>query len=819
MLVDLRGSGFALLKGPAGAGTSWLAMDIASRWPGTVVWTRPGLFWHLGDLVSSLWAGPAPALVQSGTVSAVLEAALERIRTEDLLWVLDDFDDALESPPAAAHPRDPDVAMLLAALDAGELAGSPGAVLVVSRRVPVGAHAVLHPLPPLPHEDAARLARRAPEALEPAFGARPAALPLIAALPPGHALPDPEHPFRELVEAVARERLDRAGRELLLGLASTPHVVSIEGLCAATGIEDDEARPGMLRLLNSGLARHRAGGWWLPRCLASAARDVLPDLLPGEMPRAALQRLAGWEVRKGVDAGETWEDITPARASRLGLRMWVAAGDGPLALQMARYGHYMTVLSRLGAWRALRDDLGVALRAPLGDVSPADVAWARHQRSLAAWRLGDHAVAERELVAALPDAERSGDPVLLGQVHGTLARRVILSGDPGKARPHLRVALSLAHAHGDRSGECDLENQRGGVALQLGDWDEAAEAFTRSRELAEEIGDARRVAARSAALGGVAMYRGRLRESEAMLGASVAAARTQGDMSGLVHRLANLALVRSQRQDFRGSLSAVGEALAAGAGLDARSAARLLSLRANLRRLAGDLVGAHEDLDRAAELAATVGDLEGAGQIALARAHALSTGGRFLEAVSACEEALDMLPSSREPALRAIWQIQLHNAAAWEAAERTVAGTGDGISALLESSALARDALRLVPEEPLTARRLGAYQQASECELLAATTTGTVPMGLMRRLREVWEAAAADPERVDSGEPALRCNLAWALRLCGDREGSASEARRAGMDAGRVGLATVRGRCLAVRKAQGVPAWNRQALLLERLLP
>lgn len=816
LLADLASTGFALLKGPAGAGTSWLAMETALTWNGPVRWVRPSLFWHLGDVARSLWVGAPPAVVRAGTTEALVEAVLARLRSDNTLLVLDDGDDLLEPPPGKAHPRDPDLAVLLAALDAGELADGPGAVLLVSRRTPVGCSAVLHPLPPLPPEDVVRLSRRAD--IDPHFGARPAALPLIAALPPDAPLPDPDHPFRDLVEELATRRLDADGREMLLALASTPVPAPLEALAAAAGFEPDEARPQLLRLLNHGLARHRAGGWWMPRVLASAAWDVLPSLLPGVMPRAAIQRLAGWHLRQGVDAGTDWETAAPARPSRLGLRLWARAGDGPMAMQTARYGHYLSVLSRLGAWRAVRDDLGIALDTRLGEVAPGDIAWARHERSRAAWRLGDHAVAEQEIVRALPDAQRAGDPVVLQGIHSTLARRVLLSGDPKAARPHIRAALSLAHTHGDRDAECDLENQRGAVALQVGDFDDAEEAFSRSRALAVELGDDRRAAARMAALGGVAMYRGRLRLAEERLSDAVGVARATGDQSGLVHRLCNLALVRSQRQDFRGALSVVGEALVAGGGLDRRSAARLLSLRGNLRRLAGDLPGAQSDLQQSMELASAAGDREGVGQTAIAMSHWLRTAGRFDEAVVTCEEALDALPGSREPALRASWQIQLHSCVAWGAAERTASGTGDGISDLLEASARARDTLELIPDTPRTARWLGAFQQVSECSLLAATATGTEPYGLAKRLEAVWREANEDEERTDSGEPALRCNLAWALRLCGQRERAASEARRAAIDAGRSGLATVRGRALAVRRGAGIPAWDRQALLLDHLL-
>ena len=819
LVSELASEGFSLLKGPPGSGTSWLAMDVARQWPGPVVWTRPGLLWNLGDVARALWID-APEVLDRGTAEQLVHAILDTLRAEDTLWVLDDGDDLLAPPPGKGHPRDPDLGVLLAALFAAELADGPGAVLFVTRRTPVGCDAIVHTVPPLPHADAAKAARRPPETFDPSWARRPAALPVIAALPPQVVLPaDPGgSPWRELIELLATHRLSHDDREVLLTLASSAHPVPWEALSAACGLDGETCRPSLLRLLNLGVARHRAGGWWCPRVLASAARDVLPDTLRGVVPRALIQRLAAWYLRQGVDGGAEWTSIDPALPSRLGLRTWVVAEDARAAIQTVRHGHFQSILKRLGAWRALRDDLGVALTGALSEVEPADLAWTRHERSLAAWRIGDHDIAQNELLRALPDAERAGDAVLLQTVHTTLSRRILLSGDPEQARKHLRAALAIAHAHGDRDAECDLENQRGGIALHAGHLDEAQQAFERSRAVAIELGDSRRAAARGAALGGVALYRGRLVEAEERLDEAVAAGRKDGDARGVAQRLANLALVRSMRQDLRGSLSALGEALAAGGGLDPRSASRLLSLRANLRRLAGDLEGAHRDLEHGRELVTAAGDREGAGQIKIARGHWLRTAGRYAEAVQAFEEAGATLPDSREDALKAAWEIDRWNAVAWAAAERTVSGTGDGISALLEASANAKDALKRIPTEPWTPRLTGALQQVTEAELLASTTTRTVPRGLRRRLEEALARELANPERTNSGEPALRCNLAWAIRLCGDTETAATEARRAAMDAGKIGLATVRGRALAIRRKHPIPEWNRQALLLDRLL-
>ncbi len=816
---ELAETGFSLLKGPPGAGTSWLGMDVASLWPGPVVWTRPGLLWHLGDVARPLWSG-VPEVLYRGTCEQLVSAALAQLRATDTLWVLDDADDLLAPPPAGPHAQDPDVDVLLAALFAGELADGPGAVLFITRRTPAGFDGVVHTLPSVPHEDAAHAARRPAASFDPAWARRPAALPLIAALPPDVPLPkDPGGaPWRELIGLLGTHRLSHDEREVLLTLASSAHPVPSEALAAACGLDDEVCRRSLLRLLNMGIARHRDGGWWCPRVLAAAARDVLPDQLRGVVPRALIQRLAAWYLRQGVDGGMEWTSIDPTRPSRLGLRTWVQADDARAAVQTARFGHFQNILKRLGAWRTLRDDLGVALSGDLSEVDAADLAWTRHERSLAAWRIGDHEIAQNELLRALPDAERAGDPVLLQTVHTTLSRRILLNGDPEQARKHLRTALAIAHAHGDRDAECDLENQRGGIALHAGQLDAAQQAFERSLALAEELGDTRRAAARGAALGGVALYRGRLAEAEERLSASIAAGRRDADARGVVQRLANLALVRSMRQDLRGSLSALGEALAAGGGLDPRSAARLLSLRANLRRLAGDLDGAHRDLEHATALVTAAGDREGAGQVEIARGHWLRTAGRYAEAVSAFEAAGATLPESREDALKAAWEIDRWNAVAWAAAERTVSGTGDGISDLLEASANAKDALLRIPAEPWTPRYTGALQQVTEAELLAATTTRTLPAGLRRRLDAALARELANPERTDSGEPALRCNLAWAIRLCGDTETAATEARRAAMDAGKIGLATVRGRALAIRRMHPIPEWNRQALLLDRLL-
>ena len=146
-LEDLAARGAAVLQGPPGSGTSALAAAVAARWEGAVAWKRAGLFGDLADLARPLWGDDPPAALQQAPVEAAVDAVLGRLRAGRLLWVLDDFDDALEPPPGPASPRDPDVGVLLAALEAGALAASGAAVLVVTRRSPRGRRCPPRPPP------------------------------------------------------------------------------------------------------------------------------------------------------------------------------------------------------------------------------------------------------------------------------------------------------------------------------------------------------------------------------------------------------------------------------------------------------------------------------------------------------------------------------------------------------------------------------------------------------------------------------------------------------------------------------------------------
>ena len=816
VLADLEREGVAVLQGPAGSGTSWGAMAVARLFDGPVTWIRPGLWIHLADLARPLWPGPAPDAVQRGTAERLVEEVLAALRRSEGLLVLDDFDDVLDRPPARPRPRDPDLALLLNALEAGELRTSSAAVLLCSRRGLSQMSVPIRPLPALTPEDATQLAGRALDALPDAWLRRPAALALLRHLDPDDDAPDIDDVWADLVLALAERHLTPASEEVLLGLASARNPAPLVGLADAIGLDEELVQRALVALMNLGLAVLRPGGWRCPRVVAQAARQVLPDRLPGVMPDAIGLRLAGWYFRKGQDWGEGWTSADPARTSRLGLRYAAHGGNAQMALQWMMHGGMTPLVERHGAWRMLRDDLGLALEAGTDGVEPELRAYAGFARARAAERLADHRTVEESLVAALPLARQADDPDLLLGVHRALARRSLLGGDLTTAHGHLRAALAAAHPAGDPTVLSDLHHQLGGVALQTGRLDDAEQAFTRSLELARRADDGRRSAARQAGLAGVQLYRGRLRQAQELLEEAVTGGQQVGDRLGVAQRRLNIALVHSLRGDPRGALKQL-HALAAAGVSDPRARGRLLAMRANLMRVAGQVVRAGQDLDEADQVAGEAGDRELVSDLASARGHLHRTEGTFEVAGLLFRSAIDALGPGREESLVATRQAERWNAAAWRAAKLRLHGEPDAFSDLLRAGRELAEQLERVPRRPFFPRWLGIQLLVAEGQLLAAQAAGTAPMGLVRQLEICFEEARSDPERIDSGEPAIQAARAWALTLCGRREDAAAIAREAALRAGIQGLETVVGRCRALLGEEPQP-WNGQAALLLRLM-
>jgi len=799
----------AVVQGPARSGTSWLAMAAARRWDGPVTWIRPGLWTHLHDLIAPLWPGEAPDVVQQGSAAELVDAVLGLLSRDGRLLVVDDLDEIMTTTPGPARVRDPELGLLLRALDAGALrspAFGRGAVLLATRRTPPGLGVPSRPVPPLSAEDGAAIAGRGD--LPESWLRRPAALALARFLPEDADPVDPDDPWPGLVRGLAVAHLGRDEQELLLGLSVVRNPASAQAVAEGIGLPREFVDDALLRLLNLGLAEHRPSGWRCARYIAAGARAALPDLLPGVLPVALQARLGGWYMRTGLGFGEGWTSAEPTRSSRLGLRYAAAARHAVMALTFAVHGGTSPLLERFGAFRALRDDLGVALALGPGGRPPEELGGAWLARARAAMRVKDHATAEDALVQALSHAEEAGDPPLLRQVHGHLARRSLLGGNPAQAGTHLRSALSLTT---DPIERCDLHNQLGGLALQTGNLEGAEHAFEASLRLAEEAGDDRRRGSRTAGLAGVRLYRGSLTEAERLLRDAIEIGHQVGDLDGVAHRVGNLVLVELLRGDVPSARRALLELARVGGGPTARSRCRFLALRAGLRRLDGDLDGASADLADAGRQAADAGDRESVADLASSAGHVARIEGRFDDAVQAFDRSLSATAAGMDEAVQASRAVDRQNAAAWAAAANRAT------SPLLSAGRALGEALAQIPPRPFFPRHLSAALQVAEGQLLGAMLAGTTPIGQMRQLQRLLDVALAEPERANTGEPVARACLAWALRACGRLDESRAVATRARFDAKIQGLATVEGRC-AVLLGEDPPAWHGQARLLQELL-
>lgn len=807
---DLVRDGVAVVQGPAGSGTSWLAMAVARRWQGPVTWIRPGLWVHLGDLARPLWSGPAALVLQQGTAEQLVRTILALVDAEDRLVVLDDFDETLRPGPGPTTLIDPELQLLLAALNAGELRRSGAAFLLASRRSPPGLTVPVRPLPSLSTADAEQLSGRTD--LPDAWLRRPGALALARHAGAELELSNPDDPWGDLVLSICQTRLTSAGEEVLLGLSSVRNPAPLEGVAEAVGLDDDPThaavREALVSFMNLGLAEHRPSGWRCPRAIAAGARAVLVDRLPGVLPDAIALRLGAWYFRDSQDFGQGWESADPALPSRLGLRYACHHRNGPMALPFALHGGVTPHLERFRAWRMIRDDLGLALEAGDGGLPPRDVATAWLVRARVAGHLADHRAVEESLAAALPIAEEAAEAPLLRETHTRLAMRELLAGDPERARTHLVSAIAVA---GDDLGvRSDLQHQLGAVTMQAGELNLAEAALRRSLDLAEEAGDVRRTASRKAGLAGVVLYRGQLRDARALLVEAAATGRAIGDVDGAVHRMLNVALIDSLRGEVRAARGTLGALAAEIGGASPRARSRFLSMRANLKRLSGDLPGAEQDLEQAEALAAQAGDREAVADLAGATGRVEMTAGRFSDALMSMESAILATARGSDPAIRAARAVERHYSAAWFAADRL------DVSDLIAASRATAEAREQIPERPFWPRWLTATLQATETGLLASMLAGTTPIGTLRQLARILDTAERDEERARTGEPALRFAYAWACTVCGRKEDGAKAARKAAFDARLQGLATLEGHC-AVLLGRPPQPWNGQAATLARV--
>ncbi len=817
LLADLGSRGVAVLQGPGGSGTSWAAWQLAERWTGPVTWVRPGMWLHFADLLRPLWNGTTPpAELQTAPCEQVIDLVLAQLLETGGLLVLDDLDPCFSS--GVAGVPDPELRLFLAALETGELSGSNAGVLVTAHQGPPSLSVPLRLLPALSIKDAEKLSGRSCSELPSGWLRRPGALALLAHLPPGIELPtDPSHPWPEFLASFADACLEEVEQEVLLTLALARRPTTADAISVASGVQLSTVDQCLEKLQGLALTEDLEGGWRCGRYVASAARRLLPSRLPGVLPTALMQRLAGYYLRTGQAPGQGWQSLDEASTARLGLRYAVASGDGRMALQALLKRRALNSVESLEAWRSLRDDLSLALSVPGTGLEQEEVARAWLSLADAATRIRDHDTRAPALGRALPHAQAAGDADLIRDIHTRLARHLLFTGSTRESFEHTKAALRGAVRADDTEAQCDLLNMSGSLHLKAHRLTKAQQDFELSLALSLQLGDDRRAASRRAGLGGVLIYRGRLRAAEQQLSQAAEQALECGDLAGLSHRLLNQSLVRSLRGDLPGAMALVARASAHVDPGAARLQARLLSLRGNLRRITGDLAGADDDLHRGRDAAQAADDRDALVEILNSRGHWHRSTGNFEAALEAFEQALNNTSREQEDSVLAACECNYWNAVAWHtAAQKLESGTND-TAQLREACAMLDQCHARIPDEPFRPRHVTSALQTIEAHLLASTLDSVAPLTHSYRLQQLLDENQRDPELIDTGAPEVRVLLAWALALCRRTDEAAVTAERAALDAGLAGLATVQGRA-RVLLGEEPDSWNGPAVLLQRLL-
>ena len=810
LLDDLSARGVAVVQGPSGSGASRAAAAVARAWPGGFGWSRAGLWRGLFDLSRPAWPGPVPESMLRDAAEAAVDCLLQQLRASRRLLVIDALDAALRPAPSPPEPFDTELGVLVAALEAGELAGSGGAVLFAGRRAPSDLHIPIRPMPRLSRDEAAELSGRPADSLPEGWLRRPGLLALLRGLPGLEADAVGDAPFDALLTAACAV-LEPVEREVLLCVAVVDHPLPAWGIGEAAGIELPTVEAALERLSDLRLVSAREHGWRCPRAVGTAARRVVPGTLRGVLPWALAQRAAGFWMRQGADPRMQWSSVDDAFAARLGGRCAVLGGGGRMAVQALLYSGTAEQLERLGALRPLRNDLSLALTAPDEHLPPIDRARAAYALARTARQLADPVGARAALAQAARALEAAEpEPALEAAVHRDLGRELLLGGNPENGLRHLERARRIT---GGTVSGLDVDLLLGAAHLRLGRLEPAAQAFERGRAVAVKEKVLRGELACLEGLAAVDFKRGRLQQAEAALLDLLERGPSTGNPPA--HRAANLCRVRLARGDLPGARAVLTDGLSRAAGVSHRAHARLLVLRARLRWLAGDLDGAETDVDEARRDVAAVGDREGEAERVAVRAGILRSRGQWDEAVAAAKWARDADGDSQDPSAVASREVTVAHAEAWRAAAMWLeSGETDG---LREAAEDAERALAKIDQEPFFALWLAVKTRVVEAELLLATAAGTPPLGHRRLLMRLRDQALEHEQRGIGQEPGLAVLAAWAQRLCGeDPAALADAAEEEAREVGLAGVASLAGVVAGRDPGEHAPAVLLTAMLARR---
>jgi serine/threonine-protein kinase len=195
------------------------------------------------------------------------------------------------------------------------------------------------------------------------------------------------------------------------------------------------------------------------------------------------------------------------------------AGADALALARDGLASVYRRTGRLEAAMALRRELLEEARRRHGDGHFATLGATMNLATAEAQR-GDTEAAARHMRTVLDALAGRNQPVLIAEVHSSLAAVAIDRGDAETARPHARESLRLRTAAlgPDHPLVASSFDTVGAVARDLGDLDEAEEAYRASLRIREAaFGERHAQVARSLCqVGEVALRKGRISEANAL---------------------------------------------------------------------------------------------------------------------------------------------------------------------------------------------------------------------------------------------------------------------------------------------------------------
>jgi DNA-binding SARP family transcriptional activator/predicted ATPase len=605
------------LTGPAGAGKSRLAAEVARSVPAHAV----ARLREVADAAGVASAVAAACGVREQPGRSILDALVLALADRDLVLVLDDAEDV----------RD-----VLAPIVERLRVDCPRLRVLVTSRVPLrGRHETVVALAPLDDVAAAELARlhggdvlddAAVDSLVRDLGGNALAIVVAARTVAGGGAADTVAPGRDVVTTAitsAIEGLTPSAREVLARLAVMPAGAPGDALgdpaavdeLVDRGLASADAVPPRTRYRIGGPVREIACTRLGDDALAVArrARDeflrhVLDDVATAAAPGDERRCLDAAEAElPNVAAAIADDDAESAAAIAAGAaRVWLARArfdDGARQLDAARRaatGHRGRLCYYAGAFAHLGGRLADAAVAfeeaeTAGRASGDDaaVALGLTGRATVAFFMGDRVTATDLVGAATELAARADDPVARlssANLRATLAR---ITGDLDQAERDYAEAVAIARSAHDHRSLATALLGHGSVAQLRGAVDEARSRFVEAREVADAAGYPALLATALGTLGALAESRGDLDESRSLLVESLAAATAAGEHRTQLETLVNLAGCEIDLGDHASARHRLGDALALARRLaDRRLAAFALAGLAECALTDGDVAAA-----------------------------------------------------------------------------------------------------------------------------------------------------------------------------------------------------------------------------------